>query len=137
MAGPRFSAGVLTVAGVLSDRIGRKPVLLTALALGIVACVLFATAGSVLVLAVARFLTGLAVGGAVAGALAFVMFLGATGVQFAVRGLPVRAIPPAGAASTTAGMVALVVSLQTSSPALLAVAAVLAGTGHASSAASP
>ncbi|MGI6869987.1 MFS transporter [Amycolatopsis sp. 3B14] len=271
-----FSAGVLTVvfacyiagllaallvAGVLSDRIGRKPVLLPALALGIMACVLFATAGSVLVLAVARFLTGLAVGAAVsagmaavndvapgegktaalasstamvlgaglgpllagvasetlpgptvtiflaeivllvsagivvarlplprpvgttrawiripqvhpagrsavlrgvavfapgitatsfvlslgpsvltelldttnrivAGALAFVMFLGATGVQFAVRGLPVRAILLAGAASTTAGMVALVVSLQTASPALLAVAAVLAGTGQ-------
>ncbi|WP_431921283.1 MFS transporter [Amycolatopsis tucumanensis] len=271
-----FSAGVLTVvfacyiagllaallvAGVVSDRIGRKPVLLPALALGIVACVLFATAGSVLVLAVARFLTGLAVGAAVsagmavvhdvapgqgktaalasstamvlgaglgpllagvasetlpgptvtiflaeivllvsaavvvarlplprpvsttrtwiripqvhpggrsavlrgiavfapgitatsfvlslgpsvltellgttnrivAGALAFVMFLGATGVQFAVRGLPVRAILLAGAASTTAGMVALVVSLQTSSPALLAVAAVLAGAGQ-------
>ncbi|MEU0513717.1 MFS transporter [Amycolatopsis sp. NPDC006125] len=271
-----FSAGVLTVvfacyiagllaalliAGVVSDRIGRKPVLLPALALGIVACVLFATAGSVLVLAVARFLTGVAVGAAVsagmavvhdvapgqgktaalasstamvlgaglgpllagvasetlpgptvtiflaeivllvsaavvvarlplprpvsttrtwiripqvhpggrsavlrgiavfapgitatsfvlslgpsvltellgttnrivAGALAFVMFLGATGVQFAVRGLPVRAILLAGAASTTAGMVALVVSLQTSSPALLAVAAVLAGAGQ-------
>lgn len=271
-----FSAGVLTVvfacyiagllaallvAGVVSDRIGRKPVLLPALALGIVACVLFATAGSVLVLAVARFLTGVAVGAAVsagmavvhdvapgqgktaalasstamvlgaglgpllagvasetlpgptvtiflaeivllvsaavvvarlplprpvstirtwiripqvhpggrsavlrgiavfapgitatsfvlslgpsvltellgttnrivAGALAFVMFLGATGVQFAVRGLPVRAILLSGAASTTAGMVALVVSLQTSSPALLAVAAVLAGAGQ-------
>ncbi|MEU0463941.1 MFS transporter [Amycolatopsis sp. NPDC006131] len=271
-----FSAGVLTVvfacyiagllaallvAGVVSDRIGRKPVLLPALALGIVACVLFATAGSVLVLAVARFLTGLAVGAAVsagmavvhdvapgqgktaalasstamvlgaglgpllagvasetlpgptvtiflaeivllvsaavvvarlplprpvsttrtwiripqvhpggrsavlrgiavfapgitatsfvlslgpsvltellgttnrivAGALAFVMFLGATSVQFAVRGLPVRAILLAGTASTTAGMVALVVSLQTSSPALLAVAAVLAGAGQ-------
>ncbi|NIH84985.1 MFS transporter [Amycolatopsis granulosa] len=253
--------GALLVAGVVSDRIGRKPVLLPALGLGIVACVLFATAGSVLVLAIARFLAGLAVGAAVsagmaavndvaprrtrtaalasstamvlgaglgpllagvvsetlpgptvtifvaeivllvsavivvarlplprprgsertwiripqvhpdgrgavlrgiavfapgitatsfvlslgpsvltglvgstnrivAGALAFVMFLGATGIQFAVRGLPVRAILLAGATSTTASMAALIVSLQTSSLVLLTAAAVLAGTGQ-------
>ncbi|GHF14885.1 MFS transporter [Amycolatopsis deserti] len=253
--------GALLVAGVVSDRIGRKPVLLPALALGIVSCVLFATAASVLALAIARFLAGLAVGAAVsagmaavndvapgrgktaalasstamvlgaglgpllagvasetlpgptvtiflaeivllasaavvvarlplprpqstsrawiripnvhpdgrgavlrgiavfapgitatsfvlslgpsvltdllgstdrivAGALAFVMFLGATGIQFAVRGLPARTILIAGAASTTASMAALIASLQTSSLTLLAVAAVLAGTGQ-------
>ncbi|WP_116101082.1 MFS transporter [Amycolatopsis thermalba] len=253
--------GALLVAGVVSDRIGRKPVLLPALALGIVACVLFATATSVLALAIARFLAGLAVGAAVsagmaavndvapgrgktaalasstamvlgaglgpllagvasetlpgptvtiflaeivllasaavvvarlplprprsatrawiripdvhpdgrgavqrgiavfapgitatsfvlslgpsvltellgstdrivAGALAFVMFLGATGIQFAVRGLPARTILIAGAASTTASMAALIAALPTSSLALLAAAAVLAGTGQ-------
>jgi MFS family permease len=37
--------GALLVAGVVSDRIGRKPVLVPAVALAIVACALFATAG--------------------------------------------------------------------------------------------
>jgi MFS family permease len=256
--------GALLVAGVVSDRVGRKPVLVPAVALAIVACVLFATAGSVPVLALARFLAGVAVGAAVsagmaavsdlagpgvqrlaalasssamvlgagagpllagvlsealpgptvtifaveivllasalvvvirmplprpdrsgaarawirvpsvhpdgrtavllgiavfapgitatsfvlslgpsvlaellgatdrvvAGALAFVMFLAAAGVQFAVRRFPVRAILLAGATSTVAGMAALALSLRTSSIALLAVAAVLAGMGQ-------
>jgi MFS family permease len=274
-----FSAGVLTavfaayiagllaallVAGVVSDRVGRKPVLIPAVALAIVACVLFATAGSVLMLALARFLAGIAVGATVsagmaavtdlagaglrrlaalasssamvlgagfgpllagvlsealpgptvsifvveivllasalvvvirvrlprpdrsgaarawirvpsvhphgrtavllgiavfapgitatsfvlslgpsvlaellattnrvvAGALAFVMFLAAAGIQFAVQRIPVRAILLAGAASTVAGMTALALSLHLSSIALLVVAAVLAGTGQ-------
>jgi MFS family permease len=274
-----FSAGVLTavfaayiggllaallVAGVVSDRVGRKPVLVPAVALAIVACVLFATAGSVLMLALARFLAGIAVGATVsagmaavtdlagaglrrlaalasssamvlgagsgpllagvlseampgptvtifvveivllasalvvvirmrlpradrsaaarvwirvpsvhpqgrtavllgiavfapgitatsfvlslgpsvlaellattnrvvAGALAFVMFLAAAGVQFAAQRFPVRAVLLAGAASTVASMTTLVLSLHASSIALLAVAAVLAGTGQ-------
>ncbi|MCT2589755.1 MFS transporter [Streptomyces sp. N2-109] len=66
----------------------------------------------------------------VAGALAFVMFLGATGVQFAVRRLGRRTILAAGAASTTAAMIALIGAVQTSSVPVLAVAAVLAGTGQ-------
>ncbi|QYN32654.1 MFS transporter [Pseudonocardia sp. DSM 110487] len=274
-----FSAGVLTavfaayiggllaallVAGVVSDRVGRKPVLVPAVALAIVACVLFATAGSVLMLALARFLAGIAVGATVsagmaavtdlagaglrrlaalasssamvlgagsgpllagvlseampgptvtifvveivllasalvavirmrlpradrsaaarawirvpsvhpqgrtavllgiavfapgitatsfvlslgpsvlaellattnrivAGALAFVMFLAAAGVQFAAQRFPVRAVLLAGAASTVASMTTLVLSLHASSIALLAVAAVLAGAGQ-------
>ncbi|MEV0638263.1 MFS transporter [Streptomyces sp. NPDC050619] len=62
----------LPVAGVVSDRLGRKPVLLPALALGVAASVLFATADSVLVLAVARLLSGLAVGAVVSAGMAAV-----------------------------------------------------------------
>ncbi|MFD6452062.1 MFS transporter [Nocardia sp. NPDC060220] len=64
--------GALTVAGVVSDRVGRKPVLLPAIVLAMVACVLFACAGSVLVLALARLLTGVAVGCAVSAGMAAV-----------------------------------------------------------------
>ncbi|MEV0551325.1 MFS transporter [Nocardia salmonicida] len=64
--------GALTVAGVVSDREGRKPVLLPAIVLAMVACVLFACAGSVLVLALARLLTGIAVGCAVSAGMAAV-----------------------------------------------------------------
>ncbi|MEU2424903.1 MFS transporter [Streptomyces sp. NPDC007851] len=82
-----FSAGMLTVifacyiigliaalvvAGVASDRIGRKPVLLPALVLAIVASVLFATAASVLVLVVARLLAGIAVGSVISAGMAAV-----------------------------------------------------------------
>ncbi|QIS11044.1 MFS transporter [Nocardia arthritidis] len=253
--------GALLVAGVLSDRIGRKPVLLPAIGLAVLACVLFATANSVAVLALARLLTGIAVGATVsagmaavtdvggparkplaalaassamvlgagsgpllaglfsqrlpwptttvflfeiallisafavvarlplakgaggrgawiripavpaqgrtpvllgiavfapgitatsfvlslgpsvlarlgvadrvvAGALAFVMFLGATGIQFAVRRFPVRVILLGGAAAAVAAMAALVLALQAGSVALFAVAAVLAGVGQ-------
>ncbi|WAL69292.1 MFS transporter [Amycolatopsis cynarae] len=256
--------GALLVAGVVSDRIGRKPVLLPAIALAMLACVLFATAASVIVLALARLLAGIAVGATVsagmaavtdvagperkrtaalassaamvlgagsgpllagvlsqtlpgptvvpfavdavllasafavvarlplarpatgsgprvwlripsvdprgrtavllgiavfapgitstsfvlalgpsvlaqllgagnrivAGTLAFVMFLAATGVQFAVRRLGVRAILTVGALSTVAGMVMLVLSVRLASVPLLAVAAVLAGSGQ-------
>lgn len=54
--------GTLTVAGTLSDRFGRKPVLLPGLALAVLASAMFATAHSVPVLAVARLLSGIAVG---------------------------------------------------------------------------
>ncbi|MGV9678643.1 MFS transporter [Nocardia sp. NPDC003482] len=82
-----FSSGTLTVifagyivgliaallsAGVLSDRIGRRPVLLPGIALALVACVLFATANSVLALGIARVLTGIAVGAAVSAGMAAV-----------------------------------------------------------------
>ncbi|WP_405162365.1 MFS transporter [Nocardia sp. NBC_01499] len=254
--------GALLVAGVVSDRVGRKPVLLPAIALAMVACVLFATASSVAVLAVARLLTGIAVGAAVsagmaavtdvggsarkrlaalaassamvlgagfgpllsgvlsetvpgptvtifiveiallasafvvvarldlpkgaggrgpwiripavapggrtamllgiavfapgitstsfvlslgpsllahllgatnrviAGALAFVMFLGATGIQFAARRLRVRTILLGGAVATTTSMLTLILSLQLSSLALFGTAAILAGIGQ-------
>ncbi|MCI2420016.1 MFS transporter [Saccharopolyspora sp. K220] len=62
----------LLVAGVTSDRIGRKPVLLPALALGVMASVLFATAGSVTALAIARLLSGIAVGSIVSAGMAAV-----------------------------------------------------------------
>ncbi|MFX0574972.1 MFS transporter [Nocardia nepalensis] len=68
--------GALLVAGVVSDRIGRKPVLLPAVVLAMLACVLFATANSVAVLAIARLLTGIAVGAAVSAGMAAVTDIG-------------------------------------------------------------
>jgi MFS family permease len=85
-----FSAGTLTVifaayiagllaallvAGQLSDRYGRKPVLLPGLTAAIVACFLFATASSVVALGVARFLSGAAVGVIVSAGMASVVDL--------------------------------------------------------------
>ncbi|MFD7438192.1 MFS transporter [Streptomyces sp. NPDC059861] len=64
--------GALLVAGVASDRLGRKPILLPALALGVVASLLFATAGSVVALAAARLLSGIAVGAIVSAGMAAV-----------------------------------------------------------------
>ncbi|MFI6869679.1 MFS transporter [Nocardia sp. NPDC050406] len=64
--------GSLLVSGVASDRLGRKPVLLPALALAILACALFATASTVAALMVARLLTGIAVGAAVSAGMAAV-----------------------------------------------------------------
>ncbi|MFG3254513.1 MFS transporter [Streptomyces sp. NPDC048172] len=64
--------GTLTVAGTLSDRFGRKPVLVPGLLLGIVAGALFATAHSVPALALARLLSGIAVGAFLSAGLAAV-----------------------------------------------------------------
>ncbi|MGW4329550.1 MFS transporter [Nocardia sp. NPDC004573] len=66
----------LLVAGVVSDRVGRKPVLLPAVVAATAACVLFAVAQSVLLLALARLLTGLAVGAAVSAGMAAVTDVG-------------------------------------------------------------
>jgi MFS family permease len=68
--------GTLLVAGQLSDRYGRKPVLLPGLAAALVASVLFASADSVLALGIARFLTGIAVGVIVTAGMASVVDLG-------------------------------------------------------------
>lgn len=64
--------GSLLVSGVVSDRIGRKPVLLPALGLALVACLVFATATSVAALIVARLFTGIAVGAVVSAGMAAV-----------------------------------------------------------------
>ncbi|MFI0898099.1 MFS transporter [Streptomyces sp. NPDC020983] len=64
--------GSLLVSGVLSDRVGRKPVLLPALALALAACAVFATATGVAALVVARLFTGIAVGAAVSAGMAAV-----------------------------------------------------------------
>ncbi|RKN38216.1 MFS transporter [Streptomyces hoynatensis] len=64
--------GSLLVSGVVSDRLGRKPVLLPALGLALAACLIFATAESVTALIIARFFTGLAVGAAVSAGMAAV-----------------------------------------------------------------
>ncbi|MFH8827000.1 MFS transporter [Streptomyces lincolnensis] len=66
----------------------------------------------------------------VAGAMAFVMFLAATGVQFVVQGLRRRTILITGAISTTLSMVTLVVAVHTSSVAVLITSALLAGAGQ-------
>lgn len=64
--------GTLPIAGVASDRLGRRPVLLPALGAALVACGLFATASSVAELMAARLLTGMAVGAAVSAGMAAV-----------------------------------------------------------------
>ncbi|MFG2398501.1 MFS transporter [Streptomyces lydicus] len=69
--------GTLLVAGVASDRLGRKPVLVPALLLGILACLVYATAPSVAALAAARLLTGVATGAAVSAGMAAVTDLAA------------------------------------------------------------
>ncbi|MBB5119493.1 MFS transporter [Streptomyces eurocidicus] len=66
----------LPVAGVLSDRYGRRTVLVPAVLSALLACLLYATAGSVAALIAARLLTGLAVGGAVAAGMAAVSDVG-------------------------------------------------------------
>lgn len=64
--------GSLLVSGVLSDRFGRRPVLLPALGLALVACGVFAAAPSVAALMAARLLTGIAVGAVVSAGMAAV-----------------------------------------------------------------
>lgn len=64
--------GSLLVSGVVSDRRGRKPVLLPALVLALAACAIFATATSVAALIVARLFTGIAVGAVVSAGMAAV-----------------------------------------------------------------
>ncbi|KPC68971.1 MFS transporter [Streptomyces sp. NRRL F-6602] len=56
--------GSLLVIGALSDHLGRRPVLASAIALEAVSLLLFLTAGNVTVLAVARVLQGIATGAA-------------------------------------------------------------------------
>lgn len=60
-----YIAGLLAtllIAGQLSDRFGRRPVLLPGLTCALIACILFASAESVLMLVIARLLSGIAVG---------------------------------------------------------------------------
>ncbi|MGV9428625.1 MFS transporter [Streptomyces sp. NPDC003656] len=64
--------GSLLVCGVVSDRLGRKPVLLPALGLALAACLIFATATSVAALIAARLFTGIAVGAVVSAGMAAV-----------------------------------------------------------------
>lgn len=68
--------GTLLVAGQLSDRYGRKPVLLPGIFAALVACALFAGASSIAMLAIARLLTGVAVGVIVSAGMASVGDLG-------------------------------------------------------------
>ncbi|GAB2847569.1 MFS transporter [Actinocorallia aurea] len=65
-----------------------------------------------------------------AGATAFVMFLAATGVQFAAGRLPRRTVLLAGAAATAASMAVLIGAVSWNAAAPLVGAAVLAGAGQ-------
>ncbi|WP_422528984.1 MFS transporter [Serratia fonticola] len=68
--------GTLLVAGQLSDRYGRKQVILPGLLAALVACLLFSIAQSVLVLSIARLLSGIAVGTMVSAGMAAIGDLG-------------------------------------------------------------
>jgi MFS family permease len=89
--------GTLTVAGTLSDRFGRKPVLLPGLALAVLASGMFATAHSVPVLSVARLLSGVAVGAFLSAGMAAVSDL-AESTQKRTAGLVASSSMVAGAA---------------------------------------
>ncbi len=71
-------AASLLVSGVVSDRLGRKAVLLPALGLAVVAAVVLATADGVLALSIGRVLTGLATGALVSAGTAAVTDLAGT-----------------------------------------------------------
>jgi MFS family permease len=74
-----YIAGLLSallVAGQLSDRLGRKAVLVPGFLIAMAACGLFATATSVAALVAARFLTGIAVGIIVSAGMAAVVDAG-------------------------------------------------------------
>lgn len=68
--------GALLIAGQLSDRLGRKAVLLPGFLIAMAACGLFVTAASVAALIAARFLTGMAVGIIVSAGMAAVVDVG-------------------------------------------------------------
>ncbi|UQU64452.1 MFS transporter [Couchioplanes caeruleus] len=99
--------GALLVLGALSDHVGRRPVLVAAIALEAVALVLFLTAGDIGVLLAARFLQGIATGAALT-------TLGAALVDLNPPHAPGRAglinsiVPPAGLALGSLGTGALV-----------------------------
>ncbi|MGW2483896.1 MFS transporter [Streptomyces sp. NPDC001571] len=67
------------------------------------------------------------------GGLIFVLFAAATGIQFAVRRLPVPRLFNLGAALTIAGMAALICAVATTSVPLLLAAAILSGFGQGAS----
>ncbi|MFZ6645505.1 MFS transporter [Undibacterium sp. TJN25] len=66
----------------------------------------------------------------VAGGMACLMFMSATGVQFAVKKLPMRNILLLGAAATALSMVAMILAVHAAAPSMLLAAAVLAGMGQ-------
>ncbi|MEU7826420.1 MFS transporter [Catellatospora sp. NPDC049133] len=68
----------LLVCGPLSDRVGRKPILLPALAVSFVSCLVFLSASSVPALLTARLLAGLAVGAIVSSGMAAVADIAGT-----------------------------------------------------------
>ncbi len=71
--------GTLLIAGQLSDRHGRKPILVTGLLSALAACLLFGGATSVLMLAFGRLLAGISVGVIVSAGMAAVVDVGGAG----------------------------------------------------------
>jgi MFS family permease len=65
-----------------------------------------------------------------AGGIACIMFMSATGVQFAVKKLPIHTVLLLGAAATALSMAAMILAVHAAAPTLLLVAAVLAGMGQ-------
>ncbi|OAJ54916.1 MFS transporter [Paraburkholderia ginsengiterrae] len=113
--------GTLSVAGQLSDRYGRKPVLLPGILVALVACALFASATSIATLAVARLLTGIAVGVIVSAGMASVADLGGSERRrqaallasvAMVLGAGLGPLLAGGAAQTVAHPVALVFGIE-------------------------
>lgn len=121
-----FSSGMLTVifaayiagllvallgAGQISDQIGRKKVVLPGLVVALIACVLFATASSIPMLVIARFLTGLAVGVIVSAGMATVVDVGGpTRKQQAALAASVAMVFGAGMGPLLAGILAELLS---------------------------
>lgn len=68
--------GTLLIAGQLSDRYGRKVVLIPGLLAALMACLLFASAASIMMLAIGRLLAGIAVGVIVSAGMAAVVDMG-------------------------------------------------------------
>lgn len=66
----------------------------------------------------------------VAGGTACLMFMSATGVQFAVKQLPMRIVLLLGAAATAISMLTMITAVHAGAPSLLLAAAVLAGMGQ-------
>lgn len=80
--------GTLLVAGQISDRHGRRVVLVPGLALGVVASILFFVAQNVPLLLVARLLAGIGVGTVLSAGMAAVVDLAPSDKRPWVRSLP-------------------------------------------------
>jgi len=119
----------LTVAGQLTDRFGRKSVLIPGLVLALVACSLFGVASSVLVLVIARFLTGVAVGVIVSAGMAAVVDLGGPARRQASLAASVAMVLGAGLGPLLSGLFAQ--GMATPAPVIFAVEFVLLATALA------
>lgn len=124
----------LLIAGQLSDRFGRKPVLFPGLTAAVLACLLFATASSVTALLIARFLSGIAVGVIVSAGMASVVDVGGPNRrQLASLAASVAMVLGAGLGPLLAGALAVtlarpVVPIFVVELAVLATAFLVAGT---------
>ena len=130
-----YAVGVvasLVLAGHVSDRLGRKRVLIPALALEAVAAALFVTGTSLPVLLAARFITGLGVGMITATATAYLHELhaahrpGASGTRFEIVSTAAN-IGGLGVGTLAAGLLAQFVTAPLRTPYLVFLLLLLAG----------